>query len=209
MTFNVIGDIAGQFKTLEALIAKMPPAPILSVGDMVDRGPDSDKVMKFFMETPGAEALLGNHEHMMIDHCERGGVYDQTDWQRNGGNTTLESYNYSVPDAVVQWMKMLPKFKIVELDGKRVFISHAPLFSEDRAAALNLDSGTSIIWNRHKPKRIEEFDMRLSGHNASWGLYTFSDDRGPYAMSIDTSFQKVLTGIHLPTMAVYQQEYIK
>lgn len=64
---NVIGDIAGQFKTLEALIKKMPQGEIMSLGDMVDRGPRSKDVLNFFKSH---KALLGNHEHLMIDAFE-------------------------------------------------------------------------------------------------------------------------------------------
>lgn len=61
----IIGDIAGHFKSLEALVAKLPAnKELLSLGDMVDRGPDSRKVVDFFKNH---KALLGNHEHMLLD----------------------------------------------------------------------------------------------------------------------------------------------
>ena len=49
-SFNVIGDIAGQFKALEALVKKMPKGDLICVGDLCDRGPQSKEVYDFVME---------------------------------------------------------------------------------------------------------------------------------------------------------------
>ena len=42
------------------LLKKCPDYLPISVGDMIDRGPDSKKVLDFFMA--GGKAILGNHE---------------------------------------------------------------------------------------------------------------------------------------------------
>lgn len=63
----VIGDIAGQYEVLLELSREFPNREILSLGDMVDRGPDSKSVLNFFKNH---KAILGNHEHMMIDAWE-------------------------------------------------------------------------------------------------------------------------------------------
>lgn len=214
--YNVIGDIAGQYKTLQALIAKMPPAPIMSVGDMIDRGPDSDKVVKYFMETPEAVAILGNHEHMMVDYYEKLGFYGEGIWQCNGGIHTQRAYGFDIPSEVIKWAMKLPKFRIVEVgegrDKKKYFISHSFLYNKNKKKSLNFhphDFEDSIIWNRWQPERVREYDLQISGHNSQWGLRRWIDDRGDYALSIDTSQEFILTGIHLPTMKVYQQAYIK
>ena len=47
----VIGDIHGCLSTLKALIAKAGPvSQIISVGDLIDRGPDSLGVIKYCIE---------------------------------------------------------------------------------------------------------------------------------------------------------------
>lgn len=37
---------------------------IVSVGDMIDRGPNSAKVWRFFATTDGAEAIIGDREQI-------------------------------------------------------------------------------------------------------------------------------------------------
>jgi hypothetical protein len=209
--FCIIGDIAGQFKTLMALLEKMPKANIISVGDLVDRGPDSDKVVKYFMETPNTEALMGNHEHLMLDYCIGGRFYSHGLWQYNGGRATLNSYGGAVPREVTDWMSTLKKFKEIEIGDKRFFVSHAFLYKTGKAKSLQYnpnDFENSILWNRWEPERVKQYDLQIAGHNSQWGLRRFSDEKGEYAISIDTSASKVLTGIHLPSLNIFQQEYV-
>ena len=47
---NLIGDIAGNFKTLLALLKKMPDDEPIGLGDLNDRGPRSREVFDFFMK---------------------------------------------------------------------------------------------------------------------------------------------------------------
>src|SRR5271165_2882948 len=90
--YNIIGDIAGQYDTLLALLAKMPKdATPVSVGDMVDRGPKSKQVLEFFKNN--GLAILGNHDHMMIDACKYDmKYYNNGAWFWNGGQRTVESF---------------------------------------------------------------------------------------------------------------------
>ena len=76
--YNIIGDVHGEYKTLMALLKKMPDYQPLFLGDMIDRGPDSKKVLDFAMKH--GKAVLGNHEHMMIDAYRKGGYYQNSLW---------------------------------------------------------------------------------------------------------------------------------
>mgnify|MGYP002640762724 CR=1 FL=1 len=61
----VIGDIHGCYDELQKLLKKVDFSAndlCISVGDIVDRGADSWKVVDFFKNTPNAHCVLGNHE---------------------------------------------------------------------------------------------------------------------------------------------------
>ena len=65
MKHLVIGDIHGCFDELRALLDRAGPGEgdqIIALGDAVDRGPDSKRVLDFLRTTPGACSILGNHE---------------------------------------------------------------------------------------------------------------------------------------------------
>jgi hypothetical protein len=226
--YNIIGDVAGQYETLLALLDKMPKdATPVSVGDMCDRGPKSKEVLEFFKQN--GLAVLGNHDHMMVDYCKNNGgtVYRDGVWFWNGGAHTVESFFpgvgglnptygqlarerlYQENKELLDWVEKLPLY--LELDG--AFISHAikrPDWSLELTCSIttqHLDD--SIIWNRGGPRRMKD-KYQICGHNSQWGLKRFTDKDGQeFAICIDTSRTEVLTGIHWPSGVIYQQEYIK
>ena len=106
MSVWAIGDIHGQAAMLEALLGALPRQPAdttVFLGDYLDRGPDSKKVVEFALAQPNAVLLWGNHEDMaafalgepwpsLLD-------YDPYDWYRNGGWDTCSSFNLSREEA--------------------------------------------------------------------------------------------------------------
>ena len=106
-----IGDIHGCAERLWALhaaiaadIAARPVAtPLLvHVGDYVDRGPDSARVVQRLAAgdpLPGVPTvnLMGNHERTMIDALDGAGA-SATDWMISGGREALASWGGD-PDA--------------------------------------------------------------------------------------------------------------
>src|ERR1035437_3790153 len=107
--YNIISDIAGRYNELQKLISIMPPAEkIILVGDLMDRGPDSKKVIEWAMTTPNVITLKGNHEAMMVEAAE-GNTMDHL---YNGGKATLESYGathpWDYPEKHINWIRQLP-----------------------------------------------------------------------------------------------------
>lgn len=65
----VVGDIHGCYLEFQELLqsAGLSEADeIISVGDIVDRGPDSPGVLNFFRTTLNAYAVIGNHERKHV-----------------------------------------------------------------------------------------------------------------------------------------------
>lgn len=93
-----IGDIHGCASALEALIKQMSPKQddiVVTLGDYVDRGPDSkgviDQLIRLAKQTQMV-GILGNHEEMMMDVIS--GSMSHQNWLRYGGVDTLESYGF-------------------------------------------------------------------------------------------------------------------
>src|SRR4051794_40277227 len=99
-----IGDIHGCFDKLKSLIAACEAvsegkdARFVFIGDYVDRGPDSRRVLDFLIQQQLQRkdrfiCLRGNHEEMLIGAAERGrSDRDLMNWWANGGEQTLDSY---------------------------------------------------------------------------------------------------------------------
>lgn len=103
----VIGDIHGCFDELQDLLAAAGLGAddrIVSVGDLVDRGPDSPAVYRFFREMPSTAAIMGNHERKHV-HAYAGRVSPSPSVMTTRAQFGEESY----PDAV-EWMSERPTF---------------------------------------------------------------------------------------------------
>ncbi len=91
-----IGDIHGCARALETLLEFVQPQrsdTIIFLGDYIDRGPDSCRVIDVIIELNRqctVVALTGNHEIMLrraVDDREA-----MSHWMRHGGWATLQSY---------------------------------------------------------------------------------------------------------------------
>ena len=75
--YLAIGDIHGCFTALTALVKSIglhDDDTIVTLGDYVDRGPDSALVLDFIIELSAHYNLVplrGNHEIMMLDSREK------------------------------------------------------------------------------------------------------------------------------------------
>jgi serine/threonine protein phosphatase 1 len=104
MRVYAIGDIHGRADLLgelyDRIAADAGAAPagrrrvVVHIGDYVDRGPDSRRVIEMCLEEPlegvSPVYLKGNHEQMMLDVLERRD--DGRLWVYNGGDATIQSY---------------------------------------------------------------------------------------------------------------------
>ncbi|MEM1208610.1 MAG: metallophosphoesterase family protein [Planctomycetota bacterium] len=92
-----IGDIHGCYRSLDALLAAVQPDQrdtVITLGDYVDRGPDSREVINCLIKLSQATSLVslrGNHEAMML--AAHRGIDFARRWMLSGGDDTLDSYD--------------------------------------------------------------------------------------------------------------------
>jgi serine/threonine protein phosphatase 1 len=114
-----IGDIHGCSLALETLLSKIEPQSsdtVVFLGDYIDRGPDSCKVVALVLELVKScqvIPLLGNHDWMLLAAENDDSV--MAFWQQHGGAETLESYGGS--------LRRMPA-------GHRAFFQHCQRFYE-------------------------------------------------------------------------------
>jgi serine/threonine protein phosphatase 1 len=215
-----MGDVHGCYKTLLALVEKLPKdIPLVFCGDLIDRGPDSNKVIEFVRQN-NHYCVKGNHEDMMIRYFEdsRSGM----DFIRNGGGKTITSYsgadlNNPVLKADLEWLKGLPTYlkfpNIKNKDGDHLLISHSsayPVWGKESNFGKNrFDS--ILMWNRDPRINKIEGIFNIFGHTPQ--------ENGPRIKScyanIDTGavfsdYKEFgqLTALQFPEMIVYQQENV-
>ena len=195
----VIGDVHGCYKTLMKLIDQLPAEEELCfLGDLIDRGPDSKKVIEFVMNG-GHRCVLGNHEDMALQAysgAANKGDHAIYQWLMNGGNQCLESYNGKMPSDHLEWFAILP-YKI-EIEG--FVMSHSNIAAEMR----QVDAKTYTIWNRDLDEFLTDGRINVFGHTPE-----DKPIKGPGHIRIDTGcvFGQHLTGYCTETDSFYQQLY--
>ncbi|WP_422930481.1 metallophosphoesterase family protein [Singulisphaera sp. PoT] len=175
-----IGDIHGCSAALDALIDAIRPRPqdtIITLGDYIDRGPDSRGVIDRLVELGRVCRLvpiLGNHDQMLLD--VRSGKYPIYWFLDIGGTATLDSYGpgrdlANIPEAHFDFIqKCLDFFET----NSHIFL-HANYFADlpmtDQPVCMLRweslrdalpgphDSGKTVVVGHTSQKNGEIFDL--------------------------------------------------
>ena len=126
----VIGDIHGCIKTLKELVSRLDDGSrLITVGDMVDKGPHSKEVIDFCINN-NIESVKGNHEHFFLKFMSdyiNGIDITHTKWYNEwGGDTTVKSYNGDIEKIKqhLEYILSLPLYKEITVLDKTYFITH-------------------------------------------------------------------------------------
>jgi serine/threonine protein phosphatase 1 len=216
----IISDIHGNIKSLKALLSKLDQnKKIVSVGDLIDRGPNSREVIKYVQEK-NIEVVLGNHELFMINSEKKiDNIWLNT---CNGGNTTIESYkeegifNKKAFLKDIEFLKTLPVFRIYSFKEKDLIVSHSCIKNFWKGRNLkNYDKKTieDIVWNRHiLYKKLCEGN--IEGENNLFNIFGHTIIDEPIIKdnlaAIDTGAARMnkLTAIEFPSLKKTYQKII-
>jgi len=102
-----VGDVHGCLPALRALLAAIEPQPedtIVTLGDYIDRGPDSRGVLDELIALRRQCQLVplrGNHDELLLEICAGDrSLFDV--WLPFGGKATVQSYGGHVPEGIPQ-----------------------------------------------------------------------------------------------------------
>jgi len=160
----VIGDLHGSLNCLENLLAHLNFDPdidrMFSVGDLVDRGPESMKCLELINED-WFHAVIANHEQMMLEAVGPLGVSYY--WDRNGGGwCDLDS----IPELIAK-TRELPYLITVNLkSGKKIHIIHAEFPPNSQITDSLLED--PVFVHRLATKQSGDGDF------ITWGRFLFS-----------------------------------
>lgn len=153
----VVGDVHGCFTQLQAQLASLEFDPevdrLFSVGDLVDRGAESELAYEW-LSKPWFHAVRGNHEQMAIDCAD--GLFDFACYTANGGAWFL-ALTKPEQRLIADAFGSLPITIDVDTPDGLVGIVHAdcPLYSwPELLKALEGASGEQYaqmcIWSRER-----------------------------------------------------------
>ncbi len=193
MRVLAIGDIHGCLRAFDLLLERVQPTKgdlLVTLGDYVDRGPDSAGTIERLVglrKRCKHVGIIGNHDLMMLESRRDRNAFD--DWFACGGEETLQSYGAdprwdlfqdSVPTR--HWNFLQNRCKAYfEIDTH--FFVHANVFPD-----MPLDEQPEFMlhWERFdadRSRRHESGKIMVCGHTAQ---KTGVPLAVPHAICIDT-----------------------
>ena len=208
MSTYVFSDVHGHLAPLDRALSRVSPTEddrIFCLGDMIDRGPDPIGVLRLVRALPGAVALLGNHEDLMLD-CLR----DENDplaamnWAINGGAVTSRGLSGLAPDELedlLSWVRSCPRSAHVRAGERLYLLAHAgvsldapvpPAWDDEAAEAyLAAQGDEDLTWIR------EEFwgaERGLSGADGRGPVVVAGHTPTPYLESMASELDRPPVG---------------
>lgn len=176
----VVGDIHGQYSRWiefhNMILEQDSDATFIFVGDLIDRGPETCKMLDWAMEniTDGGkyQTVIGNHEAEKIDWWDNRFEPAMQRCIKKGRQINLDiiatdRYSFSLQfrncnktykdlESAINWFRTLPYYKDITVGNNRFIIVHADIprsaVSKDKTHIKeNLDDYTKemMLWNRN------------------------------------------------------------
>lgn len=135
------------------------------LGDVIDRGPDGVKILKWLMLQSNVQLILGNHEAMLLacdflfDEVTEDSIAKLTGtkliiyktWVSNSGQVTLDALS-GIRDKEIQYileyLREAPLYETVTVNGRDFVLVHSGLGGFRKDKKLSEYSSTDLLWTR-------------------------------------------------------------
>lgn len=135
------------------------------LGDVIDRGDDGVTILRWMINQPNVELILGNHEAMML-LCEY--IFEEINketiaslnqekmsllntWQFNGAVPTLKSLtslNKEEREGILEFLHEAPLYDAITVNGKDYLFTHSGLGHFDVNKKISQYAPDDLLWNR-------------------------------------------------------------
>lgn len=115
------------------------------LGDVIDRGDEGVRLLRWMAAQPNVQLILGNHEAMLLGcaflfrEAERAGELVPEDlerlalWRSNGADPTLKAFQEllrdkpDVMEGILDYLNDAPLYDYVDVNGRQFILVHAGL----------------------------------------------------------------------------------
>jgi serine/threonine protein phosphatase 1 len=137
----IVGDIHGCYEELLGLLDErnfdLENDALITVGDIVDRGPSSKGVMDFCLGLPHFHSVCGNHDDRIARYFS-----GETVKMEYGIDETIESFDGNMPREYVSYIKSMPLI----LKVPSGYVVHAGF---DPLLPVDMQSRRDCLYMRH------------------------------------------------------------
>ena len=189
----IVGDLDGDFvqlqKALDEIKYNSSIDQLISLGDVIDRGKDSIRLLNFFTES-SAKMVLGNHEQLMIESVINSDKKAEKLWSMNGGG-----WHKNIPrqklESLCHYLLQQPLSIMLQYRSHKIGLSHTlPIkwgwqnFPDSKSDIVH-----GFLWDRERVTKGKchgniGVDISIHGHNSIqvplWIANSYHIDTGFY-----------------------------
>lgn len=135
------------------------------LGDVIDRGPDGIKLLRWMMLQPNVQLILGNHESMMLacdflfDEITEDSISKLTGtklniyqtWVSNSGQVTLDALSAvrnNEIQYILEYLREAPLYETITVNDRDFVLVHSGLGGFKKDKKLSEYSPTDLLWTR-------------------------------------------------------------
>jgi len=190
MITYAVGDIHGCFDGLRLILDRIAAASrgeaarIILLGDYVNIGPDSRRVLDLLIDRPDITALRGHHDAMLLS-AARGSAGSLWNFEFHGGDATLRSFGVTeaslIPDCYLDFIRR-GLWRYAE-DEHRVFV-HASI--DPAITAMAEQDDLTLLWAREPLRQDADTFGRYVVHG-HWPQADALPEIQPHRCNLDTA----------------------
>lgn len=164
----IIGDLHGCYDLLQKELSYAGFNPdhdrLFSVGDIIDRGPNSLKCLEL-LDRPWFTMVRGNHEQMMVDSIL---AEDKTDWASHYGDWA-DNLPRAVRKDLARRLDILPHALTLHAGTFQIGVCHAEPPEGDWMNVHKADAAAQMLWGRkvlsERPiTNVANISITIHGH---------------------------------------------
>ena len=177
------------------------------LGDVIDRGEDGVKILRWLLLQPNVQLILGNHEAMLLacaflfqridklslDALGADELRSYRLWKSNGAEPTLRALRELTPDDredILDYLRECPLYDTVAIGNREFLLVHGGLSNFEENKPITAYEPHDLLWTR--PSLDEQYSTRyltVLGHTPT--RFYGSEYRGkmlkmPTWVNIDT-----------------------
>lgn len=164
-----MSDIHGMYdKYMEMLdlIGLQDTDSLYILGDILDRGQQSMKILQDMMKRPNVFGIFGNHELMMaecmsflcqeitdefLNRLDEEKLMKLSDWMNNGAFQTIQEFkklSKEEQEDIIEYVMEFSAYEEVSVNGKDCLLVHAGLGDFDEKKPLDEYDVSDFVWKR-------------------------------------------------------------
>ena len=174
MATYICSDIHGMYDKFIKMLNKIEFSDndnLYVIGDVIDRGSNSIKILQHIINSHNIHMIIGNHENSMLDYYRGKWVHESWadhEWFSFGGESTRKEFNSlskSEKKHILDYLETLPDYKIID----NFILVHGGFYAESKIIsledALKNSNREEKVWNRE----FFEEDITIDGYTVICG----------------------------------------